>query len=340
MASGGGGTSTVNQTTSSIPKEFYPMFQRTLDRGEALSLEPYQAYGQQRTADMSADTATSQNAVRDIYNAGMPGTQEAMDMTRAAGAGAAGITGQGPYQFSEFGYSGPGTFDSSAAQQYMSPFIQNVLDQQKLSAARDFQIANADRNAKAVQAGAFGGSRQAVQQGMAENDLLSRTNQIEAEGLQNAYTDAQKMFEADRAARMTSEQRRAEELGRVQTGQAAENLNRSNLGLDALKFQSSNAAQLSALQQAAQAGDIRAAQLLEASGKAQEARQQAGLDIGYEDYLRQQNYPMERLQQYASILHGSPVANATTTTTSVPTNPYQQALGMGISALGLYNAMG
>jgi hypothetical protein len=117
-------------------------------------------------------------------------------------------------------------------------------------------------------------------------------------------------------------------------------LNYANLGLNRLQFQSDLANQTAALERAARAGDVQAAQLLQAQGAAQQGAQQAGLDIGYQDFLRQMGYPMEQLERYASILHGSPVANATTQTTSVPYNPLQQYLGMGISALGLYNAMG
>lgn len=338
MSGGGGGDTTSTVTQQSIPSEFYPQFGRVLARAEATSLEPYTPYGGQRLAGVSGDTNQSYQTIRDVAATGMPGTQQAMNAVGGLFQ-TAGQIGQGsPYQFSQFGYSGPGTFTGDAVGQYMSPYMQQVVNQQKMSAVEDFQIANAARNAQAVNAGAFGGSRQAVQQGMAERDLLTRTNQIQAEGLQASYQDAQRMFEADRQARMANEQARAAELARVQGSQAAENFQRAGLGLDALQFQSSAAGQLSALEQAARAGNIQAAQLLQAQGQQQEQRQQSGLDMAYQDFLRQQNYPMEQLERYASMIHGSPVAKATETTTQTPYNPYQQALGMGISALGLYNA--
>jgi hypothetical protein len=340
--SGGGssGSTTSTVTNTTIPKQFYPFFERVLKRGEAISNQDYIPYQGQRLADTSADTSQSYGIIRDMANRGMPGTQAAMGMTQNAYNQAGQIGAGGPYQFSEYGYSDPGTFSGQAIGQYMSPYMQDVVNAQKLSAAEDFQIANQSRAAQAAQAGAFGGSRQAVQQGMAERDLLTRTNQIQSEGLQKSYEDAQRMFEQDRAARMATDQARAAELSRVQAGQAGENLNYANLGLNRLQFQSDLANQTAALERAARAGDVQAAQLLQAQGAAQQGAQQAGLDIGYQDFLRQMGYPMEQLERYASILHGSPVANATTQTTSVPYNPLQQYLGMGISALGLYNAMG
>lgn len=340
--SGGGssGSTTSTVTNTTIPKQFYPFFERVLTRGEAISNQDYIPYQGQRLAGTTGDTTQSYNMIRDMAARGMPGTQQAMGMTQNAYNAAGQAGAGGPYQFSEFGYSDPGTFSGDAVGQYMSPYMQNVVNTQKLSALDDFQMANAARASQAAKAGAFGGSRGAVQQGLAERDLLSRTNQIQAEGLQNAYTDAQRMFEQDRAARMASEQARAAELARVQSGQSAENYNYANFGLERARQQAALADQFSQLEQRARAGDVQAAQLLQSQGGQQQAQQQAGLDIGYQDFLRQMGYPMEQLQQYASILHGSPVANATTQTQQVPYNPVQQALGMGISALGLYNAMG
>lgn len=338
--SGGGssGSTTSTVTNTTIPKQFYPFFERVLTRGEAISNQDYIPYQGQRLAGTAGDTTQSYNMIRDMAARGMPGTQQAMGMTQNAYNAAGQAGAGGPYQFSEFGYSDPGTFSGQAVGQYMSPYMQNVVNTQKMSALEDFQIADAMRANQAAKAGAFGGSRQAVQQGMAERDLLSRTNQIQAEGLQNAYTDAQRMFEQDRAARMASEQARAAELARVQSGQSAENYNYASFGLERARQQAALADQFSQLEQRARAGDVQAAQLLQSQGGQQQAQQQAGLDIGYQDFLRQMGYPMEQLQQYASILHGSPVANATSQSTQVPYNPIQQALGMGISALGLYNA--
>ena len=331
----------TSTTTNEIPSQYQPYYGRMLDRAEAASLTPYTPYSGQRLAGTNADITGAQRMIENIAGQGMPGTQEAMDMTRSAAAGVNDITGRGPYQFSEFGYSGPGIFDSTAAQQYMSPFTQNVLDLQKEQAARDYQIQNAGRNAAAVQAGAFGGSRQAVQQGMAENDLLNRQNLTQATGLRDAYADAQRMFEADRQARMANEQARAAELSRVQSGQSSENLNRDRLGLEGLQFQNASAQQLSSLESRARAGDIQAAQLLEAAGKGQQAQEQAGLDIGYQNFQNQQQYPWQQIQNYAGILQGLPIANAGTATgtaTAAQPSTLQQLMGAGISALGLYNA--
>lgn len=335
-------TAAKSSSTTSIPTEYQPYFTDMLGRAQTESLTPYTTYGGPRLATNNADVMGSHEMVRNMATQGMPGTQEAMDMTRNAAAGIGAFANANPYQYSQFGYSGPGTFDAASANQYMNPFVQNVLGQQNEQAARDYQTQNATRTASAVQAGAFGGSRQAVQQGMAENDLLNRQNLTQATGLRDAYSDAQKMFETDRQARMTNERDRAAELSRVQAGQSSENLSRDRLGLEGLKFQNESASQLSTLEQRARAGDVEAAKLLEAAGKQEMGMEQAGYDLGYQDFIDQRDYNQNQINDYSNILQGLPLAGAGTVTgSSTPAQGslLQQGLGLGIAAIGGYNSL-
>jgi hypothetical protein len=128
----------------------------------------------------------------------------------------------------------------------------------------------------------------------------------------------------------------------VQTGTEASRQFGASQGLAALDAAGKAGQQLTSLGQEARAAEIQNAQLLEAIGRAQQGEAQAGLDIGYQDFLRQQGYPAEQLGFYSDILRGLPVANAGTTTQtgSVYTNPAQQALGAGLTGLSLYKAYG
>lgn len=336
----GGGTTTSTVINERIPEEFMPYFERLMTRTESQTQAPYTPYSGQRIAGQSGDIIASNQAVRDIASGGMPQTQAAMGTLGGIGQQAQGMAGDDGYGFSQFDFSPTETFTAENVGQYMSPYMQDVVNQQKTSALEDYQIAKQLRNAEAVKAGAFGGSRQGVQEGLAERDLLSRTNQIQKQGLQDSFTQAQQMFEADRAAKAAKEAAQAGELGRVQGSQAAENLAQRNFDLQALGFSADQAKQVAALEQQARAGDIQAAQLLEAVGKSNQAYQQAGLDTAYQDFLRQQNYPTEQLQLYSNILQGLPIANAGTSETQVPTNPLKDLLGAGISALSLYKGLG
>ena len=90
----------------------------------------------------------------------------------------------------------------------------------------------------------------------------------------------------------------------------------------------------------ARAGDIESARLLETIGKSQMARDQASLDMGYQDFLRQQGVPAERLGLFSSVLRGIPVQPSRTAIQYQANNPLKDILGTGIAALGAYKGMG
>ena len=296
---------TVVQTN--LPEYVQPYFERLLQRTESESKQQYQPYQGQRLQTGGADVTNAQQMGRNIAGQGIAGLPQAQAAT-TAGIGRA-LQGMG-YQSQDF--------DSAAAQQYMSPYMQNVVDVQKQQAILDAQRQNANRAAQAVQAGAFGGSRQAVQQGLAQEALSRQLAEIQASGQQKAFESAQSQFERDRAARESAER----------------------LGLGAAQSAAGQSAQLAQLGQMAREGDIQAASLLEKIGRDIQAEKQAGLDIAYEDYVRQRDYPREQLQFYSSILRGIPVQPSTETTKLQQYNPVQQLLGTGISALGLYKGLG
>ena len=93
-------------------------------------------------------------------------------------------------------------FNQQAAQAYMNPYMQSVVDLQQQDAQRQADIASTQRGAQAVQAGAFGGSRQAIMDAEAAKNLAAQKGSIQATGLQNAYSQAQQQFNADQAQRM------------------------------------------------------------------------------------------------------------------------------------------
>jgi hypothetical protein len=87
------------------------------------------------------------------------------------------------------------------------------------------------------------------------------------------------------------------------------------------------------------AADIQGAQLLETIGRDIRAEDQARLDMSYEDFARQRDYPMQQYERMAGILRGVPVTPNVEEQRMVSYNPLQQALGAGISGLGLYKGL-
>ena len=93
-------------------------------------------------------------------------------------------------------------FGQQAAQQYMSPYMQSVVDIQQRDAQRQADVARTGRGAQAVQSGAFGGSRQAIMEAEAARNLAQQKGDIQAQGLQSAFGQAQQQYNADQAQRM------------------------------------------------------------------------------------------------------------------------------------------
>jgi len=292
---------------SNLPKYVRPYFERLLDRTEAESLRDYETYEGQRLAGEAQDTLDSRQRARDIAGSGIAGLPAAQAAT-TAGVGRA-LQGMG---------FEAGQFDSAAADQYMSPYMQQVVDVQKERAILDAQRQGAGRGAQAVQAGAFGGSRAAVQEALAGEALNRQLAEIQASGQQQAFEQAQQQFERDRAARADAER----------------------IGLGAGELAGQQARSLADLGRLAREGDIESARLLEQVGRDITAREQAGLDLAYQDFVRQRDFPRENLQFLSSILRGVPITPSTETTTMQAYNPIQQLLGTGISALGLYKGLG
>jgi len=109
-------------------------------------------------------------------------------------------------------------FGQQSAQDYMSPYAQQAIDPTLRENQRQFQIASTGRQAAATRAGAFGGSRQAIEQSEAQRNLGRLQSDTQAVGMQNAYQNAQQQFNADQARRQQS--MLANQQAGLTTGQA------------------------------------------------------------------------------------------------------------------------
>jgi hypothetical protein len=81
--------------------------------------------------------------------------------------------------------------DPRAYQAYMSPYQQAVTDTQIAAAQRQADIALQARRTMATKMGAYGGGRQAIEEAEANRALQTQLDAIQAQGLQNAYQQAQ-----------------------------------------------------------------------------------------------------------------------------------------------------
>lgn len=98
-------------------------------------------------------------------------------------------------------FTAPGT-----AAGYMSPYLQEALAPQLREAVRQADIARGARGARYAQAGAFGGSRQAIEEAEAERNLQQRLADITGTGYQQAFGSAQEQFNREQQARQAAQQ--------------------------------------------------------------------------------------------------------------------------------------
>ena len=180
---------------------------------------------------------------------------------------------------------------------------------------------------------------------------------------EQARQQAEKLRQA--AFGMTEQGRQAQEKLRLDAYRAGEQAKQeaAKLGLTAAqqneaarqaqeKFAQSaydlrNRNLLASSQQLLGIGQARTADALQRIGALQEqgaqmrALRQAGLDIGYEDFLRQQAYPQQRLGFFSNLIQGLPL-QPTQTVSTFQQQPglFQQAVGLGLGGLGLMRGMG
>lgn len=172
-----------------------------------------------------------------------------------------------------------------AAEAYMSPYMQNVVDIQKREAQRQAGIASTQRGAQFAKAGAFGGGRQAIENAEAQRNLATQMGDIQATGLQNAYQQSQQQFAADQARALQAS------LANQQAGLTVGGQNLQSLqATQQLGTQTGLQTSLANLNAAQQAGVQNMAAYLQTQGmnsqqalQAALANQQAGLTVGQQN---------------------------------------------------------
>tara|TARA_Y100001937_G_scaffold84282_1_gene114050 strand:+ start:4681 stop:5712 length:1032 start_codon:yes stop_codon:yes gene_type:complete len=223
-------------------------------------------------------------------------------------------------------------FDSQAAQDYMNPYTEQVLDRVRQRAYRADDIARQGRDARAVQAGAFGGSRQAVAEAEAQRGLQDRLADQEAKALERAYTTGQQAFRTDADRALIAD--RANQAAQLGADKAS-----AQAGLQGAQLRAKGAQGLMGLVGQGQGLTAQQLGLLQGVGGAQQAMGQSSLDLAYQDFMNQQNHPYKQLGFMSDILRGTPYGSTQVYSQPGP-SPMQSMAGLGIAGLGLYGMGG
>jgi hypothetical protein len=241
-------------SATELPPELRPYYKDILTKAQALyndrTAQGYQPYTGPTLAEFTPEQQQVQAGIAGLVGSGAPVYQEAMGMTREAAT---------PYT-------------AAQVEEYMSPYQQAVTDIEKREAQKQFESQVVpELAAKAAMAQPFGGSRQAILEGMAADTQQRLLGDIQAKGSQQAYQDAIARLDADRIAK----------------GQAATQL--ANLGSSQFKQATT---ELSGLQ---------------AIGQEKQRQSQTALDEAFQQYLEEQQFPYDTMAKYQSVVTGAPI---------------------------------
>ncbi len=287
-----------------------------LGKGKALGEQPYQGY----SGPLSAGSSDLQDqAFGGIAGLTLPsGFDEAANMNTDV-FGSAGAAGQ--YDPSNIGTS---MWNDDAATNYMSPYIQQALNPQLEEMSRQAAIQRISDNAKLTQAGAYGGSRQAIMNSESNDNMMRLMAELTGKGYQNAYESAGKMFSSDMERQLGAD--RASEQSR-QFG--------AGLGLESLNTQLSAARGLTDASNARLSAerDIFGNQL--DAGGIQRGITAEGIAADKAQFSEERDFPYKQVQYMHSLLGGMPLG-AQTNTYSQPSD-LSNAFGASSGLMELYN---
>lgn len=231
-----------------------------------------------------------------------PDQLASFDVTRA------GIGGFDPYaeQAGSMIQSAGGPFDQGEFDAYMSPYTEGVVNRIADLGARNLSEKLLPQvNTTFTGAGQFGSSRHADFTGKAVRDTQESILGQQATALQSAYDAAMQNYGAGMDRRLTA------------------------------------GTQYAGLGGQAQGANLKDAAALEAIGATQQGQTQSNLDLAYQDFLRQQNYPKEQAGFMSGILTGQPYSSTTTSTGPGPGgSPLGQLGGLATGAAGILGATG
>jgi hypothetical protein len=307
-----------NVTQTTIPDYAKPYVENLLGQTAALTdleYNPYMQYMGERQAQFSPLQQQSYENAALMQTA--PQLADATAMAGSAGLGAlnTGYT-YNPYNTKSF-------TDPNMATNYMSPYMQNVVDVQSQQARRQADIAAQTQQAQAARSGAFGGARDYISRAQGNADLQRTLAGIQATGSQNAYQQGMQQFNAEQGA-----------------GQAAANLNAqqgqygAGLGLQGLQTALTSANTLGNLGGQQYTQNMGATTLQNQFGAQQQQQVQGMLNNQYQDFLNSQNYPYKQLGFMSDMLRGLPLTQQSASIYQPTPGFAQQAVGLGTAALG------
>jgi hypothetical protein len=326
--------SSVTEYQTGFADPIRPFAETLLGQAELATdteLNPYQQYMRDRQAQF---TPLQQQA---FENAGLMQTAPQLgDATAMAGlAGLGALNTQytfNPYQTQQFtgtntlpGYDAAGKFQAGtgAVGQYMSPYMDTVVARQQADAQRQGDISRQMQNAQAARSGAFGGSGNMLANNQLNASIMRQKGDIQAKGLQDAYTQAMGQFNQSQAQNQAAQQLNAQQQ---QFG--------AGLGLQGLQTAMTGAKSLADIGQTQYGQNLGLLDVQNRFGTQQQQQVQNALNTEYQDFLNYQNYPYKQMGFMSDMIRGLPLTQQSATMFQAPPSMVSQAAGLGTAALG------
>ena len=297
-------------------EEIEPFATKLLGQAELATdteLNPYMQYMRDRQAQF---TPLQQQS---FENAGLMQTAPQLgDATAMAGlAGLGALNTQytfNPYQTQQF--------TGNNVQAYMSPYMDTVVARQQQDAQRQSDIAGQAQQAQAARSGAFGGSGDYLMRGQAAGNLARQKGDIQAKGLQDAYTQAMGQFNQSQAQNLAGQQLNAQQQ---QFG--------AGLGLQGLQTALTGAKSLADIGSTQYGQNVGLLNIQNQFGGQQQQQMQNALNTEYQDFLNFQNYPYKQMGFMSDMIRGLPLTQQSQTMYAQPPSAVSQIAGLGGAAL-------
>lgn len=307
---------TYGETAKDTPKWYNDYTMALIAKANAIASEPYQEYLYPRQAEFSPTQNEGFAAGKQAAFAYQPYLNQAGQTFDQVGQGSA-LNAASPYL-------------NAAAQRsvdqigdYMNPYTNQVVDRiGQLSQRQLKENVMPAIQQQFIAGGSFGGSRSGEALGRATRDLQESTLAQQSQALQQGYAQAGQMASAD--------QNRMAQLGQLTGALSSQDLNRQlQLGM-----------QYGDLAKQAQGMGLTGAAALEGIGGQQQAQAQRNLDILYEDFLRQRDYPRENIAFLNQAIRGLDIPTRGYTETTGPAASYQPStLSQLAQAYAMYRGM-
>ena len=308
-------------TTTDVPQYLSDYLYNLMNGAYSAAQETYQPYGGPRVAGFAPDQQAAFGATRTAAGSYMPGLNAATETADTA-AGMSPTGAAQPY-FNAASQNLPGVIN-----QYMNPYQENVINRRGDLAQRQItEKLMPGLGDTFTRAGQFGSTRQQELAQKGVRDISENLTSQIGNQLAQGYTTAGQQAQADLSRQASLGQAAGQLAGTEMTG----------LG---------NIAGVQAgLAQKQQALGLQGAGALEAIGAEQQGMTQKNLDLAYQDFMNQKNYPEQQLGFLSNIVRGLPSGGGTQATNTVGSgqsysaSPLAQLASAGMSAAALSNLL-